>query len=255
MIVGMNAALNQYTPTFLVTNIAQSQILIYDSTRRAFINVDPVVATSDIQKLGQLIDVSPTVDDPLSVQDGQALVYNSFTQLWTNSFVDFNTLINKPSTNGTVTNVSVVTANGISGVVANPTSTPTISLTLGAITPTSVHAVGTVLGSNLSGTNTGDQTITLTGAVAGSGTGTIVTTLAPSGVTAGTYGNNLDIPIVVVNASGVINSISTVELDPTISDLIPLNETITILPRRQYIVTSRLEVLGNIVNNGRIAIL
>jgi len=42
---------------------------------------------------------------------------------------------------GTVTTVSVATANGISGTVANPTTTPAITLTLGAITPTSV-AIG-----------------------------------------------------------------------------------------------------------------
>lgn len=59
---------------------------------------------------------------------------------------------------GTVTSVSVVTANGVSGSVANATSTPAITLTLGAITPTSVAASGAVTGSNLSGTNTGDQT-------------------------------------------------------------------------------------------------
>lgn len=59
---------------------------------------------------------------------------------------------------GTVTNVSVTTANGVSGSVATATTTPAISLTLGAITPTSVAASGTVTGSNLSGTNTGDQT-------------------------------------------------------------------------------------------------
>lgn len=59
---------------------------------------------------------------------------------------------------GTVTSVSVVTANGVSGTVANSTSTPALTLTLGAITPTSVVATGSVTGSNLSGTNTGDQT-------------------------------------------------------------------------------------------------
>jgi hypothetical protein len=58
---------------------------------------------------------------------------------------------------GTVTSVSVVTANGVSGTVANSTTTPAITLTLGAITPSSVAATGTVTGSNLSGTNTGDQ--------------------------------------------------------------------------------------------------
>lgn len=58
---------------------------------------------------------------------------------------------------GTVTSVSVTTANGVSGTVSNPTTTPAISLNLGAITPSSVAATGTVTGSNLSGTNTGDQ--------------------------------------------------------------------------------------------------
>lgn len=67
---------------------------------------------------------------------------------------------------GTVTSVSVTPANGVSGTVATATTTPAISLTLGAITPASVAAAGTVTGSNLSGshsgtssgTNTGDET-------------------------------------------------------------------------------------------------
>lgn len=84
---------------------------------------------------------------------------------------------------GTVTTVSIVTSNGVSGSVATAGSTPAITLTLGAITPASVAATGAVSGSNLSGTNTGDQTITLTGAVTGSGTGSFATTLANSVVT------------------------------------------------------------------------
>lgn len=88
---------------------------------------------------------------------------------------------------GTVTSVSVTTANGVSGSVANPTTTPAISLTLGAITPSSINSVvlsgsstptlavtGT---SSISGANTGDQTITLTGDVTGSGTGSFATTI------------------------------------------------------------------------------
>lgn len=83
---------------------------------------------------------------------------------------------------GTVTSVSVVTANGVSGSVATAGTTPAITLTLGAITPSSVAASGTVTGSNLSGTNTGDQTITLTGDVTGSGTGSFAATIANSAV-------------------------------------------------------------------------
>lgn len=44
---------------------------------------------------------------------------------------------------GTVTNVSVATANGVSGTVATSTTTPAISLSLAAITPTKVSITGT----------------------------------------------------------------------------------------------------------------
>lgn len=47
---------------------------------------------------------------------------------------------------GTVTDVSVVTANGVSGSVATSTTTPAITLSLGAITPTSVNGNTTVFG-------------------------------------------------------------------------------------------------------------
>lgn len=77
----------------------------------------------------------------------------------------------------TVTSVSVTTANWVSGIVTNPTTTPAISLTLGAITPSSVASTGTVTGTNLSWTNTWDQTITLTGDVSGSWTGSFATTI------------------------------------------------------------------------------
>lgn len=43
---------------------------------------------------------------------------------------------------GTVTSVSVVTANGVSGSVATATTTPAITLTLGDITPSSVNVSG-----------------------------------------------------------------------------------------------------------------
>lgn len=78
---------------------------------------------------------------------------------------------------GTVTSVSVVTANGVSGSVATATTTPAITLTLGSITPSSVNGV-TVSGAStptlavtgttaVSGTNTGDQNLFSTIAVSG----------------------------------------------------------------------------------------
>ena len=87
---------------------------------------------------------------------------------------------------GTVTTASVVTANGVSGTVANASTAPAITIVLGAITPTSVAATGTVTGSNLtgssSGTNTGDQAIVLSGDVGGSGSTGITTTIGANAV-------------------------------------------------------------------------
>ena len=50
---------------------------------------------------------------------------------------------------GTVTSVSVTTANGVSGSVATNTTTPAITLTLGSITPSNVTATGIVTGVNM----------------------------------------------------------------------------------------------------------
>lgn len=143
---------------------------------------------------------------------------------------------------GTVTSVAVTTANGVSGSVANSTTTPAISLTLGAITPTSVNSV-VVSGSStptlavtgtttVSGSNTGDQTtisgnagtatklatgrtIAVTGDLAytspsfdGSANVTAAGTLATV-ATAGTTGGSTAIPVVTINAKGLTTSITT----------------------------------------------
>jgi len=67
---------------------------------------------------------------------------------------------------GTVTNVSVTTANGVSGAVLNPTTIPSITITLGAITPTSSTVSGNVsVGGDLIATSlkstAGNQTLLL----------------------------------------------------------------------------------------------
>ena len=66
---------------------------------------------------------------------------------------------------GTVTSVSVTTANGVSGSVATNTTTPAITLTLGAITPTTVNGI------TLSGTSTPTLAVTGTSSISGANTG------------------------------------------------------------------------------------
>lgn len=89
---------------------------------------------------------------------------------------------------GSITNTMLANS-----AVANLSGTNTGDETLSTIK--------TKLGiTTLSGSNTGDQTITLTGDVTGTGTGSFATTLANSGVTAGTYNS------VTVNAKGLVTS-------------------------------------------------
>jgi len=72
----------------------------------------------------------------------------------------------------------------------------------GVVEVLSVSTVKTLL--NLTGTNSGDQTITLTGDVTGSGTGSFAATLSNTGVTANTYNN------VTVDAKGRVTAGSNV---------------------------------------------
>jgi hypothetical protein len=115
-----------------------------------------------------------------------------------------------PATSGTVTSVAASGTQGVTISGSPITSSGTITVGLGAITPTSVAASGAVSGSNLSGTNTGDQTITLTGDVTGSGTGSFATTLATVNSNVGSFGSSTAIPNFTVNAKGLITAAGSV---------------------------------------------
>ncbi len=102
-----------------------------------------------------------------------ALVTSMTSTSGSGTFTSWNiSIIGSPgssgSGSGTVTSFAFTNGNGIAGVVTNATSTPTLVLALQNISPTGINctnnivAGGTVTGSNLSGTNTGDQT-TITG--------------------------------------------------------------------------------------------
>lgn len=71
----------------------------------------------------------------------------------------------------------------------------------------------------LSGTNTGDQTITLTGDVTGSGTGSFATTLATVNSNVGSFGTATQVPQITVNAKGLITAASNVTITPAVGSI------------------------------------
>src|SRR3990167_1574181 len=89
---------------------------------------------------------------------------------------------------GTVTEVSVVTANGVSGSVATATTTPAITLTLGDITPTTVNALtlaSQAVGFTIAGGTTSKTlTVSLDATVSGTNTGDNATNTQYSGLAA-----------------------------------------------------------------------
>lgn len=86
---------------------------------------------------------------------------------------------------GTVTTIPDGNTNGVSWTVATRTTVPTFTFSLGAITPTSIVASGAISGSNLSGTNTGDQNLWRNIVVSGQSTVVPVTTTSSLTLVAG----------------------------------------------------------------------
>lgn len=92
---------------------------------------------------------------------------------------------------GTVTDVSVVTANGVSGSVSNSTTTPAITLTLGAINPSSlstttgdIATLNTTQGNITTLNTTSGGIVTLT-TTTGNIANVIATTVGANNVNAG----------------------------------------------------------------------
>lgn len=107
------------------------------------------------------------------------------------NFTDLYTLVS--SGTGTVTSVSVNAANGVSASITNATTTPAMTFSLGNIVPATVNGI-TLSGSStpslavtgatsVTGVNTGDQTITFSGDLSGSGSAGINATIANNAVT------------------------------------------------------------------------
>lgn len=139
--------------------------------------------------LSTLVDVSLS-----SLTSGQLLQYNGINGKWENKTI---------SGTGSVTSVSVATVNGISGSVANPSTTPIITLTLGNITPSSVNASGTITGSNLSGINTGDDKTAITGLLQGNGTS----------ISAALPGSDYEVPLTF--STGLTRSVNIITVNTT----------------------------------------
>lgn len=221
-IAGQNSILNQYVPTFFIKDLVDGHTLIYDSTRRAFVNATGGGSPNRINRLGELLNVSDNVDNPLSLQNGQALVYNTFTSLWENRYIDYNNLLNRPTipTNGSFSfsqlNDTAKPSLPDGYVKWNSTGTQLVySTTIPAASISGLATVATTGNYNDLTNRPGLQSITLTGDVTGSGTNTLATSLAFVNPNPGTFGSGTQVPQITVDAKGRITGISSINISST----------------------------------------
>ena len=136
-------------------------------------DVDGAVSSANTLATARTISASGDIVGTATGFNGSANITIPMTLA---TIVDSGTgLFKKITTNakGLVTGTTNVVQSDITGLLGS-----------GSITNTMIANTAV---SNLSGTNTGDQTITLTGDITGTGNGSFATALSDSGVTAGTY--------------------------------------------------------------------
>lgn len=124
------------------------------------------------------------------------------------------------SSSGSSTDNAIARFDGTSGVIIQSSGA-------------TIDDSGNITATNLSGTNTGDQTITLTGDASGSGTSTIATTLATVNGSPGSFGDASHSLSATVNGKGLITSLSSQSIQITesqvtnlVSDLAATEKTV-----------------------------
>lgn len=110
---------------------------------------------------------------------------------------------------GATTTIDIIGQSGITVEGSPLNGSGTVTLGLGDISPTGINTSGVITASNIYGLNTGDQTITLSGDVTGTGTSGISATLVNVNSQPGTYGSNSEVPVITTDSKGRITSIST----------------------------------------------
>lgn len=143
---------------------------------------------------------------------------------------------------GTVTSVSVVSANGLAGSVATATTTPAITLST-TITGL-LKGNGTAISAASAGTDyqaAGNYITALTGDATASGPGSAALTLATVNSNVGSFGSSTAIPSFTVNAKGLVTAAST-------NVVIAPAGTLTGTTLASNVVTSSLTSVGTIAS-------
>jgi hypothetical protein len=228
--LGLSGSTSLFLPTSGSVAVRQDKLNVFAATTSAEL---ASVITNETGSGALVFATSPTLTTPnIGVATGTS--FNSITGLSSTN----------PNMNGTVaigTGTTVARADHVhpsdtsraalsgatfTGSIIAPAATTSITSirlphgtaptapTNGDVWTTTTGIFARINGvtSAVSGTNTGDQTITLTGDVTGSGSASFATTLANTAVTAGSYGSATAVGTFTVDAKGRLTSASNTNI-------------------------------------------
>jgi hypothetical protein len=227
MIVGNNTLLNQYVPTFYIKNVQNGQALVYDSVKKAFINID-ASGTGSVSSVnasggttGLIFTGGPIVSSGTLTLGGVLDLSSGGTGATNRNSAANNILPNQSgnigkflktdgvnvswqdiSAGGTVTSVNAVGTNGVSITGAPITTSGTLNVSL---TPTGVSA-GTYINSTVTVDMYG-RIISISNGSQGAGTVTSVSVVGSTGR--------------IVSNGGPITTTGTITLDLSTTGVIP----------------------------------
>lgn len=155
-------------------------------------------------------------------------------------------LVTAASNQGYITGNQNITISGDasgSGTTSIPITLATVNSNVGTFQGITVNAKGLVTAASNQNYLTGNQTITASGDVSGSGTTTLPLTLATVNTNTGSFGSSSAIPFFTVNGKGLITAAGTNALS------VPAN-TITGTTLASNVINSSLTSVGTLTSGG-----
>lgn len=181
--LGQFAATSSAQLAGVISDETGTGVLVYSNTPTL---VTPVLGAATATSINKVGITAPATSATLTIADGKTLtVSNNATVSGTNTGDQTITLTGDVTGSGTGTFAATIANSAVS--LAKMADIATLHFigrnTAGTGVPESLDVTTSKTMLNLSGTNTGDQTITLTGDVTGTGTTTFATTIANDSVT------------------------------------------------------------------------
>lgn len=131
--------LGLFLATPALAQFGATPVLMYDTAGNAYPSGNGVSPASPVNTTVLCYTMVAGVAQGCNFGTPGSATWGSITGTLSNQ-TDLQAALNAKGA-GTVTSVSITTANGVSGTVANSNTTPAVTLALGAITPTSTNGV------------------------------------------------------------------------------------------------------------------